>query len=106
MESGLLNNTRMTHTLVDLISKLVADIVGDYIFIDEAFVRLLQTGKRGLFQTVYDEIKYLRRMATAGSKEARTLIKDEKLFEKIYRQPVEVTAETKYSQINNAGHGK
>lgn len=89
----------------DLEAELVADIVGDYIFTDEAFVRLLQTGKPGLFRTVYDEIKYLRRMATAGSKEAKALIKAEKLFEKIYRQPVEVTAETKYSQTNIAQRG-
>lgn len=84
----------------DLEAELVADIVGDYIFTDEAFVRLLQTGKRGLFQTVYDEIKYLRRMATAGSKEARTLIKAEKLFEKLYRevhQQGESAKEPRYS---------
>ena len=79
----------------DLEAELVADIVGDYIFTDEAFVRLLQTGKRGLFQTVYDEIKYLRRMATAGSKEAKALIKAEKLFEKLYRQPMEARADSK-----------
>lgn len=85
----------------DLEAELVADIVGDYIFTDELFIRSLQTGKPGLFRAVYDEIKYLRRMATAGSKEAKALIKAEKLFEKLYRQSVEVTAETKYSQTDN-----
>ena len=85
----------------DLEAELVADIVGDYIFTDELFIRSLQTGKPGLFRAVYDEIKYLRRMATAGSKEAKALIKAEKLFEKIYRQPVETTTETKYSAARN-----
>ena len=85
----------------DLEAELVADIVGDYIFTDELFIRSLQTGKPGLFRAVYDEIKYLRHMATAGSKEAKALIKAEKLFEKIYRQPVETTTETKYSAARN-----
>ena len=89
----------------DLEAELVADIVGDYIFTDELFIRSLQTGKPGLFRAVYDEIKYLRRRATAGSKEAKALIKAEKLFEKIYRQPVEASTEIKYSQTNNAQQG-
>ncbi len=39
-----------------------------------------------MFQKVYDEIKYLCKVATAGSKEARQLEKVKKTFEQIYRE--------------------
>ena len=80
--------------------EVVADLVGDYIFTDEAFVQKLSTENRNLFQKIYDEIKYLCKLATAGSKEARELEKVKKAFEDAYRadgtkftltQPVEET---------------
>lgn len=65
--------------------ELVADLVGDYLFTDKAFVEKLSTENRNLFQKIYDEIKYLCRMATAGSKELRQLEKAKRIFEDAYR---------------------
>ena len=79
-------------------NELTADLVGDYIFNDEAFVRNLSTRNQNLFQKIYDEIKYLVKVATAGSKEARELEKAKRVFEKAYRENVKTTKEgTQYS---------
>ena len=66
--------------------ELAADLVGDYLFTDIDFVRNLKAGNRNLFQRVFDEIKHLVKLATAGSKEARELEKVKKLFEDVYRE--------------------
>ncbi len=60
--------------------EVVADLVGDYLFTDPDFVNHLSTSNRNLFQKIYDEIKYLWKTATAGSKEARQLEKVKKGF--------------------------
>ena len=69
----------------DINKELTADLVGDYIFTDENFIRNLSTEQPGVFKKVYDEIKYLCKVATAGSKEARELEKIKKTFSDIYR---------------------
>ena len=66
--------------------ELVADLVGDYLFTDKAFVEKLSTEHRNVFQKIFDEIKYLCKLATAGSKEARQLEKAKKLFQEVYRE--------------------
>ena len=52
-----------------------------------------------MFQKIYDELLYLYKIATAGSKEARELEKVKKAFEKAYRakKDTAVTSGTKYS---------
>lgn len=70
----------------DIDSELVADLVGDYIFNDVDFIRNLSTKDRNLFQKIYDEIKYLTKVATAGSKEYRDLEKAKKAFAEVYRE--------------------
>ena len=65
--------------------ELVADLVGDYLFSDTKFVQSLYSGDRNLFQKVFDEIKYLAKIATAGSKEARELERLKKVFEDVYK---------------------
>ncbi len=88
--------------------ELVADLVGDYVFTDEQFVRNLSVNNRNVFQKVYDEIKYLCKVATAGSKEARQLEKVKKTFEQIYRESTPAEKNTtdesgvKYSLAENA----
>ena len=75
--------------------EVVADLVGDYLFQDEAFVRhLSQDGN--LFQKIYDEIMYLCKLATAGSAEAKELEKIKKVFEK-------AMAEAKKNPTNDDG---
>ena len=66
--------------------EVVADLVGDYLFTDMAFVQQLSTEHRNVFQKVYDEVKYLCKVATAGSKEAKQLEKIKKMFAEVYRE--------------------
>ena len=73
--------------------EMVADMVGDYLFSDENFVKHL-TKNRNLFQRVYDEIKYLLKLATTGSQEARELERVKHLFDKAYKQMGNANADT------------
>ncbi len=69
----------------DVESELTADLVGDYLFTDSDFIARLSTQHRNVAQKIYDEIKYLYRVATAGSKEARELERVKKAFEDAFR---------------------
>lgn len=77
----------------DIDSELTADLVGDYLFQDADFIKNLSVKNRNLFQKIYDEIKYLYKIATAGSKEARELERVKKLFAEAYRESVKTEAE-------------
>lgn len=81
----------------DVSAELTADLVGDYLFTDADFVKHLSVTNRNVFQKIYDEIKYLYKVATAGSKEARELEKIKHTFENVYRETGKAQAETKYS---------
>lgn len=78
----------------DIDAELTADIVGDYLFTDSDFIANLSTNHRNVFQKIYDEVKYLLKVATAGSKEARELEKVKRAFEKAYREGAKNTAES------------
>lgn len=69
--------------------ELTADLVGDYLFTDSDFINNLSTQKPNLFKKIYNEIKYLYKLATAGSKEARELEKVKRAFDKAYKQTVD-----------------
>lgn len=69
----------------DIDAELTADMVGDYLFTDENFINNLSAEKPGLFKKIYEEIKYLIKVATAGSKETKQLEKVKKTFEKAYK---------------------
>ena len=86
----------------DIDTELTADLVGDYLFSDPDFVKHLSTNHRNVFQKIYDEIKYLLKVVTAGSKEEKQLLKVKKAFEDAYRSNTNEKAElgdseTKYS---------
>ena len=66
--------------------EVVADLVGDYLFTDKEFVSRLSAEHRNVFQKIFDEVKHLCKLATAGSKEARQLEKVKKTFENVYRE--------------------
>lgn len=83
--------------------EVVADLVGDYIFSDSAFIHNLSTQHRNVFQKIYDEIKYLCKVATAGSKEARELEKVKRAFEDAYRENGKGVEGMKYSLGYHAG---
>lgn len=78
----------------DPAKELTSDLVGEYLFSDPEFVNNLSTEHRNVFQKVYDEIKYMLKVATAGSKEARELEKVKKIFEQAYRAETKNTAES------------
>ena len=89
--------------------EVVADLIGDYLFTDKAFVENLAKENPGLFRRIFEEIKYLCKLVTAGSKEARQLEKVKKIFQNVYREASEngvknPTAEggVKYSLNQNA----
>jgi hypothetical protein len=97
-------------------SELTADLVGDYLFTDSDFINNLSTKKPNIFQKIYNEIKYLCKIATAGSKEARQLEKVKRAFDKAYKESantntevnadnnVDVDADIKYS-MDDANKG-
>ena len=82
----------------DISKELAAELVGEYLFTDEAFVKHLSVEHRNVFQRIYDEIKYLMKVVTAGSKEARQLEAVKHTFEKMYREGV--------AQKNTVGDGE
>ena len=85
----------------DIDAELTAEVIGDYLFTDENFINNLSADKPGIFKKIYEEIKYLIKVATAGSKEAKQLEKVKRAFEKAYKQSVEVQKEdlVKYSLV-------
>ena len=78
-------------------NELTADLVGEYLFTDADFINNLSTTKPNVFKKIYDEIKYLYKVATAGSKEARELAKVKKAFDKAYKESGNADLDAKYS---------
>lgn len=68
----------------DAEAEMIADMVGDFLFDSTDFVSHLSVNKN-VFQKIWDEVKYLCKIATKGSKEARELEKVKRAFEKAYR---------------------
>ena len=87
----------------DINAELTADLIGDYLFTDEAFIKNLSTKNRNVFQKMYDEVKYLYKIATAGSKEARELEKVKRAFDKAYKESGSASGDTKYSISDSDG---
>lgn len=78
----------------DVVKELTADLVGDYIFSDADFVNSLAKGNRNLAQKILDEIKYMAKIATAGSKEKRQLEKAKKMLKDALESSVDVKKQT------------
>ena len=87
----------------DIDSELAADLVGDYLFQDSDFINHLSVSNRNVFQKIYDEIKYLYKIATAGSKQARELERVKRAFDKAYNESAKGAEGTKYSVSDNEG---
>ena len=77
--------------------EVTADLVGDLIFTDGDFVKQLYSGNRNIFEKIYDEIKYLCKIVTAGSREARQLEQVKKAFADAYRMDSTTESGMKYS---------
>ena len=84
--------------------ELTAQLLGEYMFTDADFISNLATQNRNVFERIYNELKYLYKIATAGSKEARELEQAKRMFDKVWRESLknkENSGEsTKYSLEN------
>ena len=80
----------------NIYNEVTAELVGEYLFTDEGFVNSLAVTNKNLFQRIWDEIKYISRLVTAGSPEARQLEKVKHAFEKAYNS----------SDVKNIGEGE
>lgn len=80
-------------------NELTADLIGEYLFTDTDFINSLSAEKPTLFKKIFDEIKYLCKIATPGSKEAKQLEKVKKTFAEAYKQKNNTATEdgVKYS---------
>lgn len=79
-------------------AELTADLVGDYLFSDPDFVNSLSVEQPNIFKKIYDEIKYMVKVATAGSKEEKQLLEVKRAFDKAYRETsIKENDATKYS---------
>ena len=88
---------------VNVENELTADLVGDYLFTDSNFINNLSTTKPNVFKRIYNEIKYLLKLATAGSQEARQLEKVKKAFDRAYREGGKSVTETKAENVDMNG---
>lgn len=73
--------------------EVTADLVGEYIFTDEDFVKNLSVKEPNIFQKAYDYIKHVYKMATAGSAEARQLEQAKRMFDKAYKEISKATTQ-------------
>ena len=80
----------------DIDAELTADLVGDYLFSDSDFIKGLTTNKT-LFEKVYNEIKYLCKVATG--KELSQIEKVKREFDKVWSEASAkgISGKTNYS---------
>ncbi len=70
--------------------ELNADLLGEYIFSDEGFVRHLAQNEK-VFTGILGRIKYMLKYATSGSQQERDLLRIKRTFEKAWRDGVKGT---------------
>lgn len=66
--------------------EVVAQLFGEYGMTDESFIKNLSVKEPNIFKQIYENIKHMVKMATAGSAEERKLLQAKKMFEKAYRE--------------------
>ena len=71
---------------VNIDEELAADLVGDYLFTDENFINHLVKTDHSIAKAVFEEIKHLLKLVTAGSDEERALEKAKHAFEKAFNE--------------------
>lgn len=84
-------------------NEVTSDLVGEYIFNDEEFIKKLSTSQPNVFTKIYDYVKHLYKTVTAGSQEARDLEKVKYRFEQAYKENVKnIKLDTNFSLSENA----
>lgn len=66
--------------------EVAADLIGEYLFTDYNFIANLAKTDMNGFQRMWNEVKYMFKIAVTGSKEARQLEKVKHMFEKAYNE--------------------
>lgn len=86
-------------------NEVTSDLVGEYIFNDEEFIKKLSTSQPNVFTKIYDYVKHLYKTVTADSQEARDLEKVKYKFEQAYKENIKgkTSEQTKYSLIGENG---
>lgn len=88
-------------------NEVTSDLVGDYLFTDEEFVKNLSAKEPTVFQKVYDYIKHVYNLVTAGSKEQRELEKVKYRFEQAYNEMSKTTTQqSKTNLTTEAGNSR
>lgn len=88
-------------------NEVTSDLVGDYLFTDEEFVKNLSAKEPTVFQKVYDYIKHVYNLVTAGSKEQRELEKVKYRFEQVYNEMSKTTnQQSKTNLTTEAGNDR
>ncbi len=86
--------TKLYEGKADIDSELTADLIGDYLFTDKAFVDHIVTNKN-IFQRIWDEIKYLCRVATG--KQLTEVEKVQREFDRAWKEYSSNTESEEYS---------
>lgn len=86
-------NSLYQGTNANVDNEVTSDLVGDYLFTDEDFIKNLSAKEPTVFQKVYDYIKHVYNLATAGSKEQRELEKVKYRFEQAYNEMSKTTTQ-------------
>ena len=86
-------NSLYQGTNANVDNEVTSDLVGDYLFTDEEFVKNLSAKEPTVFQKVYDYIKHVYNLVTAGSKEQRELEKVKYRFEQAYNEMSKTTTQ-------------
>lgn len=86
-------NSLYQGTNANVDNEVTSDLVGNYLFTDEEFVKNLSAKEPTVFQKVYDYIKHVYNLVTAGSKEQRELEKVKYRFEQAYNEMSKTTTQ-------------
>lgn len=84
--------------------ELTADFVGDFLFNDEKFIENLSVKDKNIFQKIYDYIKHIYKVVTAGTEEAKAIENLKYQFDKVYKSVSEErNTDIKYSIAGKEG---
>lgn len=86
----------------DIDNEVTSELIGNYLFTDKDFIDNLSAKDRNIFRKAFDEVKYLSKVATAGSKEKRQLEKVKHIFDDVYKSKISDYDKNAYVEVQNA----
>lgn len=85
----------------DIDNEVTSELIGNYLFTDKDFIDNLSAKDRNIFGKAFDEVKYLSKVATAGSKEKRQLEKVKHIFDDVYKSKISDYDKNTYVEVQN-----